>query len=90
MHNKLENTPREREMFKTFVDEFCHLDGALMFAIIRRNSNYITASEIISALWVKYSEDCSRFHAEQKTLFLNISSPDSNTNETPEKAPFRH
>ncbi len=57
---KLGDTEKEKEMLALFVNEYCYLDGAFIFQILRRNSNYITTSEIISALWSKYCRDYSR------------------------------
>lgn len=56
-HSKLGESPKEKEMLNTFVSDFCHLDGALIFALIRLNSNEITISEIVGALWSKYCKD---------------------------------
>lgn len=58
--NKLGDTEKDREMLALFVNEYCYLDGAFIFQILRRNSNYITTSEIISALWSKYTRDYQR------------------------------
>ncbi len=57
---KLGDTEKEKEILVHFVNEYCYLDGAFIFQILRRNSNYITTSEIISALWTKYYHDYSR------------------------------
>ena len=43
-----------------FIDDFCNLDGAFVFAIIRRNTNYMTTSDIISSLYHSYTSDNKR------------------------------
>lgn len=93
-HNKLGNTDKDQEMLDAFVNEFCHLDGAFIFAIIRRNSNYITTSEIICSLWSKYCRDFNRSHPGFKSIVINKNDNDNNIgmidyDETPEKAPFQ-
>lgn len=56
---KLNEDKRTQEMFNVFVNDYCYLDGSFIFQILRRNSNYITTAEIISALWQKFCEDYS-------------------------------
>jgi len=41
-------------MIPMFVENYCGLDGSFVFAIIRRNTNYMTACEIISNLYSNY------------------------------------
>ncbi len=53
-HNKLGDSEKDKKIFDSFVTEYCHLDGAFIFQILRRNSNYLTTSDIIVALWTKY------------------------------------
>lgn len=57
-HNKISDT--NESSLNKFIENFCHLDGAFVFAIIRRNTNYMTTSEIISNLFVKYCLDAVR------------------------------
>jgi hypothetical protein len=93
-HNKLGDSEKEREMFNSFIDDFCHLDGAFMFEIIKRNSNYITTSEIICALWGKYCRDFSRLNLERMQRRSKEGANDSVEigmidYEDQEKAPFQ-
>jgi hypothetical protein len=50
---------KNKNMIPSFVDNYCGLDGSFVFTIIRRNTNYMTTSEIISNLYVKYCLDLS-------------------------------
>lgn len=59
-HKKLGSGEKESEMFDAFVNEYFHLDGAFIVAIIRRNSNYLTTSEIVCALWSKFGREYTR------------------------------
>ena len=65
-HNKLGSSDKDQDMFNSFVEVYCHLDGAFIFTIIRRNTNYITTSEIISSLYTKYCPDYIRSHNSKK------------------------
>jgi hypothetical protein len=56
---KLNEDKRTQDMFNVFVKDYCYLDGAFIFQIMRRNSNYITTAEIVSSLWGKFCEDYS-------------------------------
>lgn len=58
--NKLGSSEKDRIMLRSFVNEYCHLDGAFIFALIRRNTNFITVSEIICSLWLKYCREYNR------------------------------
>ena len=53
---KLGDSEKEVAAFNKFVLEYCHLDGAFIFQILRRNSNFIAASDIISSLWFRFCE----------------------------------
>ncbi|RMZ93060.1 innexin unc-9-like, partial [Brachionus plicatilis] len=57
---KLGSSDKDKEILDTFVTDYCHLDGAFIFNLLRRNSNYITTSEIISALYERYCRDYIR------------------------------
>jgi hypothetical protein len=46
------------ELFTSFVNDYCYLDGTFIVEIIRLNSNYITTSEILSNLWTRYCRNC--------------------------------
>lgn len=70
-HNKLGNSEKERQLFGSFVQDYCYLDGAFIFAILRRNSNYITTSEIISSLWARYCRDCVRNNDLPKSILVS-------------------
>jgi hypothetical protein len=61
-HNKLSDSQKDKEMLIAFVNDYCHLDGAFIFEIIRNNSNFITTSEVICTLWSKYTREYSRNH----------------------------
>jgi len=61
-HKKLGSGDKESEMFDTFVNNHLHLDGAFIIAIIRRNSNYLSTSEIVCALWSKFGREFTRMH----------------------------
>jgi hypothetical protein len=52
-HNQL-NATLDSKLMDDFVESYCHLDGAFLFAIIRRNTNYMTTFEIINHLYAKY------------------------------------
>ena len=43
--------------FDPFVREYCHLDGAFVLTLIRRNTNFITSSKIIESLWKCYVDE---------------------------------
>jgi innexin len=96
--NKLGNSEKEKEMFESFVDSYLHLDGAFVFAILRRNSNYIATSEIVCALWSIFTREFTRSHAQEKAVMIgqpNINSASINMSmvdydEQPEKVPLTH
>jgi hypothetical protein len=75
-HSKLGDNEKDKEMLNTFVNEYCHLDGAFIFQIIRNNSNFITTSEIICTLWSKYCREYFRHH--QKINILNSQKTSQN------------
>lgn len=92
-HGKLGDSEKDKEMFTTFVNDYCYLDGAFIFQILRRNSNYITTSEIICSLWSRFCKDYAR-----QVAITSKSSPMSNDTveigmneyeENPEKKPLR-
>lgn len=60
VHGKLGESEKDKEMFDTFVNDYCYLDGAFICQILRRNSNYITTSEIICSLWSRFCVDFAR------------------------------
>ena len=98
-HNKLGSSDKEKDMFNSFVDVYCHLDGAFIFSIIRRNTNYITTSEIISNLYTKYCPDYIRSQNASRFNIGSKKNDDSNTDsvgigmidydDQVEKTPFR-
>lgn len=100
-HNKLGASDKDKDMFHSFVDDYCHLDGAFIFSIIRRNTNYITTSEIISNLYTKYcpdyirSQNTSRFEFTNKKNDVSYNNTESvgigmvDYDETFENKPFR-
>ena len=47
------------KLFTMFVEEFCFLDGIFIFAILRRNSSYLTTADVVSRLFRRYSEDAN-------------------------------
>lgn len=58
---------KDRLILDSFVSEYCHLDGAFIIALIRRNVNFVTTSEIICQLWSKYCREFTR-SAEMKGI----------------------
>jgi hypothetical protein len=94
--NKLGNTEKDKEMFESFVDDYLHLDGAFVFAILRRNSNYIATSEIVCSLWLIFTREFSRSHSQDKSVLIgNPNSASINMSmvdydEPPEKVPLTH
>jgi hypothetical protein len=65
--SKYGGSEKERMMLDSFIDDYCHLDGAFIFSLTKRNTNFVTASEIICALWSKYNRDYTR-SSEMKNL----------------------
>ena len=63
-HNKLGSGEKEKEMFYAFVNDYLHLDGAFILCILRRNSNYITSSEIVCTLWSRFCREYIRSHSD--------------------------
>jgi hypothetical protein len=80
----LGNSEKERVMFDSFVSDYCHLDGGFIFALLRRNANFISTSEIICTLWSRYCREYTRTHDLQhdndapKTIIVHAA----NNNET--------
>jgi hypothetical protein len=75
-HKRLGDGEKEREMFDSFVNDYFHLDGTFIMAIIRRNSNFLTTSEIVCALWSKYSREFSRSphqHQPPKSILVSTA-----------------
>ena len=93
-HRKLGSGEKDKEMFNSFVMDYCHLDGAFIFEIIRRNSNYITTSEIIVSLWQKYYREYTRNALENENKQMIKGSYDKDAveigmiDDEPEKSPF--
>lgn len=93
-HNKLGNTEKDKELFNTFVKEYCHLDGAFIFSILRRNSNYITTSEIICTLYDKFCREFNRPPREHRQV-LNAYAKETieigmmDNDDYDEKKPFK-
>ena len=52
--NKKLNSAADHRFMNDFVENYCHLDGSFVFAIIRRNTNYMITYEIINLLFTKY------------------------------------
>ena len=95
-HNKLGTGEKDLDIFNTFITEYCHLDGAFIIEIIRRNSNYITTSEIIVALWSRYHREIARSQQEMpRSINVDGSFSKDRTEigmidcDEPEKTPFR-
>ena len=59
-HKRLGTEEKDVKLFDSFIVDYCHLDGAFIIEIIRRNSNYITTSEIMCALWARYQREATR------------------------------
>jgi hypothetical protein len=59
---KYGGSEKDRMILDSFVTEYCHLDGAFIFALIRRNTNFITTSEIISSVWDKFYKAYTSTH----------------------------
>lgn len=92
VHGKLSDSEKQQEMFETFVNDYCYLDGAFIFQILRRNSNYITTSEVICALWSKFSANYRMNYRHDAKVSKNIDEIENgmdNYEETPEKKPLR-
>ncbi len=54
--------------FDPFVREYCHLDGAFVLMLIRRNTNFITSSKIVESLWKCYVEEKRRDKSFNKEI----------------------
>jgi len=65
---QLSDNEKDDMLLDAFVNEYCHLDGSFIFSLIRRNTNFITTSEIICALWMKFCRDYTK-PTEMKPLF---------------------
>ena len=93
VHGKLGEEKQDQQMFEAFVNDYCYLDGAFIFQILRRNSNYITASEIICSLWKKFCADYSKqmaIHGAHKSKQADSVEIGMNEyDENPEKKPLR-
>lgn len=93
VHGKLLDSEKEQEMFEIFVNDYCYLDGAFIFQILRRNSNYITTSEVICALWSIFSsEKYVMNYRNDARVSKNVDEVEigmENYEETPEKKPLR-
>jgi hypothetical protein len=96
-HNKLGTEEKDLQIFNSFITDYCHLDGAFIIEILRRNSNYITTSEILVALWSKYQREMMRSHQDVPRI-IHVEGNFNNKDQTelamidcdePEKTPFR-
>jgi hypothetical protein len=57
--------------FTPFVSEYCHLDGAFVLTLIRRNTNFITLSKIVESLWKCYMDEKQKEKLSIKNDHLN-------------------
>ena len=51
---KFGGSEKDGLILDSFVSEYCHLDGAFIFALLRQNTNFIITSEIICSVWDKF------------------------------------
>jgi hypothetical protein len=54
---KIGSNAKDGLILDAFVTEYCHLDGAFIFALIRENTNFIITTEIISSVWDKFYKE---------------------------------
>lgn len=59
-HKKLNTSEKETDMLGSFVNLYLGLDGAFVIAILRRNGNHLTTSEIVCAMFAKFKSEFTK------------------------------
>lgn len=91
---KIGGSEKDGLILEAFVTQYCHLDGAFIFSLIRENTNFIITTEIISSVWDKFykaytsSHDVKGSLEFKKNIYSKSKTNIDDINEVTENSPL--